>query len=523
MQPVPIEDHTNYALETVDWRFNSVISVATIRNRVSRGEHIMQQLVDQNTLTPSGRDFLIASLDPMHDNQLKDLAGWPDVEAASSVVRCIKQTQSVSSNTTGVWDFSLNLFPFLQNIPAAAGQRANNLIAAMDPAALVRPYGGLAGYQLTPGQELDLINNSPTFQLCLDDVYSSGASRIIGIGIEVINTTSSLYKQGQVICWRQPNGSILDRHHFTLIQAEGDVPLSGAVIQEFPRSVPQAMLIAGSRQWEASDGCYIVVPFVGQDNPPQLVGYTQPLMRVQFEDDNNAVDRTFSVPLATTVPVADFNPGVLMTPVMIDGRAGFGPVLDNFVQQATKLYPIQQVGAYFQGLSEQTTLSVTLNVFVETFPTVAEPEIVVLATPSAIYDPVALQIFSNALSTLPVAVPAGFNPFGEWFTDIVSTLSDWLTVPATAISPALGAGVGAAGQMAKAWRKKQGYDKPKREGNQRKAQLTAPTPRTKPRPLAGKGTIGANQRQLAQLRSRRKRQNRNLGPMNANDLPPWPQ
>jgi hypothetical protein len=477
----------------------------------------MQQLVDNHTLTPSGRDFLIAALDPMHDNQLKELAGWPDVESASSVVRCIKQTQSVSSNNTGVWDFSLNLFPFLQNLPAAAADRTNNLLAPKG--ASVRPYGGLAGYQLGPGEKLDLEHNPPTFQLCLDDTYSTGASRVVGIGIEVINTTSPLYRQGQVIVWRQPNGSVLDRHHFTLIQDEGDINLSGAVLQQFPRSVPNAMLIPGSRQWEAADGVYIVVPFVGQDNPPQLVGYTQPLMRLA-EDNNPAVDRTFCTPLATSVPQAslsDYNGGEMMVPIMLDG---VDPTLPNAVQQPTKLYPIQQVGAFFQGLSHETTLSVTLNVFVETFPTVAEPDILVLATPSAIYDPVALQIFSNALSVLPVAVPAGFNPFGEWFTDIVSTLSDWLTIPATAINPALGAGVGAAGQMAKAWRKKQGYDKPKKEPA-RDGMRTAPTPKTKPRPPTGKGggAIGANQRQLAQLRARKKKGNKF---MNVNDLPAWP-
>jgi len=520
VQPAPIEDHVNHTLETDNWRFNNVISVA-IRSRVTRGEQIMQRLVDNNTITSSGRDFLIAALDPMHDNQLKDLAGWPDVESASSVVRCIKQTQTYSSNnpSAGVWDFSLNLFPFLQNIPAAAGRCSNNLIGATMPPAQVRPYGGLAGYQLSPGQELDLINNPPAFQLCLNDAYSAGASRIVGIGIEVINTTSALYKQGQIVCWRQPNGSIMDRHHFTLIQDEGNVPLTGCVLQGFPRSVPEASLISGSRQWEAADGAYIVVPFAGPTNPPQLVGYTQPLMSIQWADETDVADRTFSVPLATTMDNDQINYGYLMTPIMLDGTAAKGPVLDNFVQQATKLYPIQQVGCFFTGLSPETSLSITLNVFVETFPTVSEPEILVLATPSAEYDPVALQIFSNALTQLPVAVPAGFNPFGEWFTDIVSTLSDWLTVPATAINPVLGAGIGAAGQMAKSWRTKQGYDKPKKE---KRSGNTAPTPRTKPRPVAGTPgtTAGMNQRQIAQ-KNAKKKQNKKF--RNLNDLPPWPQ
>ncbi len=440
----------------------------------------MEMLVENKTLTPSGKDFLIAALDPMHDNQLKELCGWPDVNDTASIVRCIKQTQSVSvAAGTGNWDFSLNLFPFLNNMPAIAFARNNNI--CQPGVATAKSYGGLAGYQLAPGAALDIGNNQPIFQLCLDNIYSQGASRVIGLGIEVVNTTSKLHLQGQVITWRQPNATIQNQDtYIQILPGPLSRVQSGQIIQGFPKSVPQAMLVPGSRQWEAADGVYITVPFVGDENPPQLVGYSAPLMQVSTA----AVDQTFSTPLATTVQQTDVNAGIVMVPINLTGT---NPTLTNGMSQATKIYPLQQVGAYFQGLSEETTLSITMNVFVETFPTVAEPEILVLATPSASYDPVALQIFSNALARLPVAVPAGYNPFGEWFTDIVSTLSDWLTVPATAINPALGAGVGAAGAMAKAWRQKQGYDKKKKAQPQQprqNRQLAAPSPQSKPRPQA---------------------------------------
>lgn len=450
----------------------------------------MEMMVERHELTPSGRDFLIAALDPMHDNQLKELSGWPDVETASSVVRCIKQTQSISVPPgTGNWDFSLNLFPFLDNLPATVRARTNDTIGA--PSATNVPYGGLAGYVLPTGGILD-IASSPKFQLTLNDTYSQGASRVVGLGFEIVNTTSTLYRQGQVTVWRQPNASHLsecvlrDTNYGT--SSPGPYMFAAAIIESFPTTVPQAMLIPGSRQWEAEDGAYIVAPFVGQDNPPLLVSYKEPCVL----RSPSAVDQTFSTPLSNAAPV-QANSGEVLVP----NPFVFIPPGTTITAQAappTKIYPLHQCGAFFQGLSEQTSLAITLNVFVETFPTVAEPDILVLATPSAEYDPVALQLFSHALTQLPVGVPAGWNPFGEWFSDVIETIADWGAAPAAFINPALGAGFTAAGKMAKEYRRRNGYDTAEsRESKQknraasnnrpkqRSKQLAAPSPNSKPK------------------------------------------
>jgi len=413
---------------------------------------MMELLVERDVLTPSGKDFLIAALDPMHDNQLKELQGWPDVETASSVVRCIKQTQSISGKVGGGnWDLSLDLYPFLDNLPSQVYDRTNNTIVKR---ATPAPFsiGGLCGYRLAPGAPLD-ITSTPEFQTVLNDVYSKGAGRIVGLGIEVVNTTSALNKQGQVTVWRQSNGSNLAESTYSLTGATGAFlgPASVIPIQSPPLSSADAMLIPGSRQWAAEDGCYIVAPFVGQDNPPTLVNYDQPTVML-----GTSADGTFNA--VGPVPSPYANTAAITYPVP----------LDTWTARPTRVYPLHQCGAYFQGLSEQTTLAITMNVYIETFPTVSEPDILVLATPSAEYDPKALQIFSHALSQLPVGVPAGWNVFGDWFTDIVSTLSDWFVGPATLANPAIGAGVAAAGALAKGWRKKQGYDK------------VAPSPQSRP-------------------------------------------
>jgi hypothetical protein len=102
-----------------------------------------------------------------------------------------------------------------------------------------------------------------------------------------------------------------------------------------------------------------------------------------------------------------------------------------------KSEPVHLVGAFMTGLSQETTLTVTWNVYYETFPSVDEREILVLATPSARYDGKALEVLNYALATLPVGVPASMNPLGEWFWNVVDTIAD--------IAPAIGGMIGGPG------------------------------------------------------------------------------
>jgi len=70
---------------------SATIGRITTRDRVSRGERILHQLVDKHALSQEGYEAVIAAVDPMHDRPIKDLQGWPDLESTPSVVRCIKK------------------------------------------------------------------------------------------------------------------------------------------------------------------------------------------------------------------------------------------------------------------------------------------------------------------------------------------------------------------------------------------------------------------------------------------------
>lgn len=406
----------------------------------------MEKLVHEG-LTPHGKDFLIAALDPMHDTQLRELSGWPDVETSSSIAMAVKQSVTISSTTTTNWDLHVVQWPWFTALQYVGATRANNYLQMgnSNPGQTFA-FGGLCAYIVPTGQPLNL-SAAPDFMLNLPDTYSGGAMRALGVGFEVVNTTAEIYKQGQCAVWRQPNGSFEpDLYQATYGYAGGgsivgNRTISAHIISSPPRTFATAMLVPGTRQWKAAEGCYVVVPHMSAENPPKLVNYVQPIV-FQTESD----DHTANMPNPQTTAPPTPNISFMLAPTM-----GF-QVAASYANQGCRTFPIHQCGAMFTGLSPQTTLTMTWNVYIERFPTVAEPEILVLARPSASYDMLALKLYSEALLSLPIGVPASENGFGDWFAGVVKKVSDWLSPVATAAGfPVLGGVAHLAGQAANAY------------------------------------------------------------------------
>jgi hypothetical protein len=77
-------------------------------------------------------------------------------------------------------------------------------------------------------------------------------------------------------------------------------------------------------------------------------------------------------------------------------------------------------GAYFTGLSPQTTLFVTWRVGLERLPAANKPTFLALAQPSATYDPNALLLYNLIANHLPPGCPQGWNDLGKWFNTIAN-------------------------------------------------------------------------------------------------------
>jgi len=386
--------------------------MAVIMNKLARSESILQSITEKIGVTPSGHDFLIANLDPMHDAQLQNLVGWPDVENTASIVRCIKQTLNITcpyTSLTGTWDAHIITSPVLTSYTASSATLQGNAVTAQ--ASPSRPVmGGIQVYAQTSGNDLDLFSNPVSALrvggLTLDKTYSKGVGRLIGAGLEVVNTTSDLNRQGTLTVYRQSQTHEADYTAWLepgIAALDQAVPATLSAIRAPPVSIAEAMLYPGTRTWKAADGAYVVFPFVGQDNPPSLATFVQPTVLNADYPGQNLADPAFS-------------------------RLELVPT--NWVDAPwqtinTKRENIHMPGMIFTGLSQETTLTLQWNLYYESFPNRDEPEILVLAKPSCVYDPVALEILSRVLSVLPVGVPASWNADGSWFSDVVGWIKEY--------------------------------------------------------------------------------------------------
>jgi len=427
----------------------------------------------------------------MHDTRLDHNTGWPDLESAASVVRCVKQSVTVASNQAPGqnWDCHIVQWPWLDALNFKTWSRPVSNRVLNTPVGVFN-QGGLQIYGTTAGVALNPIFGGIT-QLALDPSYSQGPGRVVGLGFEVINTTAELNQQGLVTVYRQNQPHMTPTCMITeTFAGTVDLEFTAQTFRAPPFDTPTALLIPGSRQWKAKEGCYVVQTFVGQDNPPKVVDFTAPV--VLANDD--------------VTGGAGTNTGICYAPA-----TGLITATIPAINIATKIYPIHMGGAIFSGLSPTSTLTINYNIYYETFPTPSEPGVLVLAKPSCPYDPVALEIFSRAMSKMPVGVPSADNASGDWFNTIIAFIKEaapFLAAPLAAINPLFGPLAAGVGMGAGAYLSNQTtYGKPK---NKAKKQMKAPA--LPPRDEAyWRQQFLREQREEARAKANVKRERRNAG------------
>jgi hypothetical protein len=81
------------------------------------------------------------------------------------------------------------------------------------------------------------------------------------------------------------------------------------------------------------------------------------------------------------------------------------------------------VGAYFTGLGPETVLTLDIRFIVEIAPTPNNQTLISLASPSAAFDPIALEMYTKAVAELPPGVMVKFNGSGKWWEIVKNVLS----------------------------------------------------------------------------------------------------
>jgi len=382
----------------------------------------LNRLEEAKCLTREGKNWFISATDPFHDEEI-DHCGYPDINAAKSIVQCVKLSQEfgVPEGVEGNWDCNVVMWPMMQQYQNINyGQLAHGLYQ-VNAAPAVNSYytGGVTALAGPNGNELygggESGNVDQVVGLSLPANYMQGTSRVVGMGVEAVNTTSKLNLQGQVTVWRNATPPPSSKCAGTFIN--GAATISGTFdtwqCPQPPGLLANAVILPGSTTWKAAQGAYIVGTMSTIENPPK-----QPQGETAVIKTGDA-----SIGLPTDQVIAP-------TMTVISPAEG----VNTYTCPAQHIAPYNLGGMYFTGLSPDTTIQLRVTYYVERFPTITESDLVVLAKPSPGYDPCALEMYIHTMSKLPVGVPQGMNPLGEWFKDIIRTVTKYTTPVLKALS-----------------------------------------------------------------------------------------
>lgn len=405
---------------------NASDAVMTAPPALKQGEMKLQTLVDSKCMSEEGKSWFTAATDPFHDEKVS-LQGYPDNIVAMSVVQCVKQQVAIScpgALTGGNWDCNVVMWPHAENsFSASTPSQYHTGVAYAGGTFTQFSIGGVTALASASGNgtygsanaTYDIIVNGSGNVIDASS-YLQGSSRVVAMGLEVVNTTAPLYKQGLVTAWRMPCPKPDNPTVLTWATTNAALYFNcGAYVMPIPPgTVAAATLLGGSQSWEAEKGGYVVNTMNGLDNIPK-----QPQSVLA---------------MCTAFELPDNGTGVLnsMADTLTNISVGSGGVLTPNLRHIT---PFNMSGLYFSGLSPQSTLQIRSVYYVERFPAPSDNDLVVLSTPSPSFDPCALELYSRTLAELPVGVPSGMNPLGEWFKDVVKKVTNFTTPILKTLAP----------------------------------------------------------------------------------------
>lgn len=378
-------------------------------------EHL-QKLVATGQLKPSSIGWLTGSIDPFHDFSF-DIEGLPDAFGGATVVQFVKQQLVVRAPAglapTDNWDVHIFTMPILDTETARSITYKPNFLGQDMTTAMalgtVTVNSGISGSVLLPDTTtwvaptgFSSVARSPT-----DFGNSFSMMRLVGGGFEVHNNTEELHKKGSVTVYSQPQSLQIGQG---AVQIEGlpdnqQVPSNWFVGRCPPQSLSQCVSNTNSRTWEAKEGCY--VPF-----------------RIQADRGEYSLASSIPLVFPTVDNSADYASlyGGFCTECDVIVTTGLPET--RYVRSDTpvRISNTNTVGAYFTGLGPETVLTLDIRFIVEIAPTPNNQTLISLASPSAAFDPIALELYTKALAELPPGIMVKYNANGKWWETVKTVL-----------------------------------------------------------------------------------------------------
>lgn len=338
------------------------------------------------------------------------------MRSTPSVVQVHNQRVTLTVPTSaaaGNWDATIWYTGFnYTDFNMGLGQVATSAVAtvghAYDHAALTAgyPFGSLV-YQSGPaGTAIDLgVVNAGDTRGALASARTHCNHRLIGVAVEVANTTAEMYKQGSTTVAMLPDVDY-DRGVIDYIDTNAapwgmkSYPSMRAACPASTVAILQNVPTAST--WPAARGVYAI---------PRLQNLEPPIYDVY----------------AAHHAVSYFGPTQVCSRVTGTMPAVGGVVFPHIAGgQLSGFSPLQ---VFFTGLSNSSSLTVTFRTIVEYFPPIttamgaAASDLLPFVTPSPSYDPKALALYSATVAKAPYAVPVDMNSAGEYFKMVLKAIS----------------------------------------------------------------------------------------------------
>lgn len=457
-------------------------------------------------LTRGGNEVTFQLLDAFHDTDI-NAQDFPTGVNGKVIIEAVTRQVTISKPPTlpagASWDLHVTTNGFaggtnnIAGFDPALGTSGVNCGAFMDivgiNATTVGQNFGPVGapvlmHRVSSGTDTftGVINTGDIGAIDVPPEYLKGPCRLVGIGVELVNTTAPLYKNGSVTVYRLPANYKEFTAQVGLVESAGarvyvgaaDVGASTAAINVDtsmrivagaypPTKLGDAALAQNAAMWNASEGVYLQGLY---ERIPDMEPCT-PVLPAWFNDDADVGVATARV--TTPWPTMNYSPGAVQrrvaatSPSIGTSNLGAG-IVNNFQWDALapKLIqvPIARSGAYFAGLHESTTFTMRVRFYIARVPSINEGQLYVLARKAVPYDEEFWRLYTQACSALPPGCMFTENPLGEWFNKVLKIVRDYApiaghalgtVVPGAAlVGKGVGMAAGAVKDMYKAQKKK---------------------------------------------------------------------
>lgn len=385
-------------------------------------------------MSPEGKAWLTFALDPFHDKDIKGVQGIPDSFGGKSVVCSVVQEFQIKKpdSISGNWSCRIATYPVSTTTVLNRSKIYSNLVSVSTEG----PYL-IAPVQInyaSDGSDFDEFGLNADV-LSIPTAFTKGPFKVGAFGLEVVNTTSDLHRQGLVTCARMNQTSLLP-YTAQIMKTTLSSYTWGSLfpIRTVPKNLEEMTLLTGNTAWKAAEGAYSVVALKNQLTTAPMMTPSYPVLcSTDFQSGSQVV-------------IDGACQDITFAPIPGMGVTG-NPSLAAFSIVPGTL-PLDSTIMMFTGLSPETTLTVRARWMIERYPNDTEAEIVVLANPTPAYDPVALEIYSQVMQQVPAAVMFSENPEGEWWKQVLGSLADVVGTGLLAVPHPAAKAAGAAALMA---------------------------------------------------------------------------